>query len=407
MYEHEKVEISKIEIPVFPGIKVNNPNIICLDSKDEYLVKKDKELDSNINYVEDDMFKTRVYNLQKADDVINCLKDILSVNRGVIIDKVTYSEENSVPKLTIYSNKELNTKYYENKFKIAQQSSRVGTYNTIKPDINTILEGINSILNEKQDYIENTVSVAELFEAFSLHIKIFTETEQSVIKDMNDIIYNMYDFDTSKIREHSIEFDFQHKKLSFDIYHYNGFVGSGNIKQIEFQLADSEQIIPIKPQSQEGLELYYNLKNQLSDFFKLYLENEALLNMETEIKVPTINSDYVISLNNKNICTIFYLEKSNKLLNIVHSVKNINEFTFTYNDMSLLKRVLLDKNLEKLYNNTFVKIEDCPLFLQEKLYNLKKNTELIPQSDEDELPKKETMKQKIKSFFTSGDAFHW
>lgn len=175
-------------------------------------------------------------------------------------------------------------------------------------------------------------------------------------------------------------------------------------RRLEFKLYNDNIIGPVDNQDSNTIELYKLIAPELYSLFNCYIENELLLN-ETRYNtnsIPTINSYCWIELKSKSIVSHFASDK-NELI-IKHNNMDISEYEYTFEDIKLLEMILLKGNLDNLYDNIFVMIDDCPAFLQKIIKDCKKNQieqnnplgKLSINSENNSA----RFKQKVKSLFT-------
>lgn len=353
-----------IEIPNFPGITIMEPRIIFIDEENE---------EQSINYVEDSMIENKIfvipnnYGVVDETQIIACLNDILSVNNNhVTIEKVEWISKED--KIIIYSDKKLNTKYYINKLKI-KNKDRVFHENDINRMQGNVLDSINKTLNEEQYCPKDAVSVSTLLKAHSMYMQKIEQQEEMVQEKLKNKIYEFY----SQLRGNPIgiklDFYFGCSELEIEIYE-KGSIFDSYSEGIVFKLFAENHILPKNKNTSQVIYLYNKISKELYEFFDFYIKNEEFLSNNLSSMIATINSDYIININNENIESDFSQAKKT-LLNVKHQSVNISEYEYSYEDINLLEILLLKDNLDKLYDKTFVKISDCPIFLQDILREIK------------------------------------
>lgn len=395
-----------ILIPNFPGIKVIQPRILFFD--ENYTTKVD-DLDNNLNIninnvtepVVDDMVKTRVRLSNYFDDdysspIIECLKFILSVNTDIIVYEVKVYNHYDNKEIVIYSDEKLNTKYLENKVK--NRTSNLAKYELIDSSDN-ILDTIDKNLNEPQYCPKGAISVSKLYNVLNHHVINLNETIENLKNDLEEKISS---FISENSHLEKVLFNFSQKELEILIDKSNGYYC--NYLRLKFKVYNDNIIVPVDKQDSNTIELYKLIAPELYSLFNCYIENELLLN-ETRYNtnsIPTINSDCWIELKSKNIVSHFASDKNGLI--IKHNNMDISEYEYTFEDIKLLEMILLKGNLDNLYDNIFVMIDDCPAFLQ-KIINDCKNNQLkqdIPNSEDLSINSENNstkFKQKVKSLF--------
>lgn len=379
------------------------PRILFFDENDTTKVNDlDNNLNININNVTepvvDDTIRTRVSLSNYFDDdylsaIIECLKLILSVNTDIVVYKVEVYNHSYNKEIVIYSDKKLNTKYLENKTK--NSTSNLAKYELINPSDN-ILDTIDKNLNESQYCPEGAISVSKLYNVFNLHVINLNKTIEELKDDLDKKISS---FIGENLSVEEVKFDFFQKKLEISINR-----GYYCYRRLEFKLYNDNIIGPVANHDSNTIELYKLIASELYSLFNCYIENELLLN-ETRYNtnsIPTINSYCWIELKSKSIVSHFASDK-NELI-IKHNNMDISEYEYTFEDIKLLEMILLKGNLDNLYDNIFVMIDDCPAFLQKIIKDCKKdqieqNNPLGKLSINSE-NNSTKFKQKVKSLFT-------
>lgn len=345
-----------IFIPDFSGIEVIEPRILFVDDTDNRIYK-----DNNI-------VETRAhlsnYDNDYCNYIIECLNMILSVNTGVVIYRVEVcNRPNNEKEIVIYSDKRLNTKYLENKTK--NGTSNLAKFELINPSDN-VLDTIDKNLNEPQYCPEGAISVNELYQILNMYILMLDENISNIKNRLIDKISN---FKNKSYEIDELKFDFFTKKLQIRLSYNAGNVYLRPMSEILFfQLYNDNVIVPVDRQDSEIIELYKLIEPELNSCFNYFLKNELLFSKSNKINsIPTINSDYVIKIDSKN--AISHFVNGEDMLTIKHNNKEVSEYEYEYQNVDLFEMILLKGNLNDLYNNTFVMIDDCPIFLQDAINN--------------------------------------
>lgn len=383
-------EITKIKIPSYPNVKVNNPNIMYMDSEEMNTDDNININDENDKFIKTDISMISYWSMEATNQFIDdLLNNLLSVNGYVTIDKIIYVNENGRKYLSIYSDKELNTKYHENVYKIKAVAS-----GCIEPDVNDILNNADKVINEKAYRPENSVNVLDLMAIYSKYTQSFNDENESTVEAIKNKVESLESYNSPHVVG-NIHFYYDSRELDFTIYEANLI----NVGEFKFKVQEDGKVVPINFHNQKGIQVYQHLKEELYNYVKFHLDNKSLLDAKNTITIPTINSDCIIDLSfdeiNISFSTGYGISK--KLFSITYETKDPKKFVYDYKEISLLEHILLDNNIENIFANTFVKIEDCPTFIQQQLYdninNCKENVEVS------QVEEKITGKQKLKSLF--------
>lgn len=390
MSYNEIEEITKIKIPSYPNVKVNNPNIMYMDPEEMNTGDNINISDENDKFIKTDISMISCWDISKINEFINdLLNNLLSVNGYLTIDKIIYTSENGRKYLSIYSDKELNTKYHENVYKIKDVAS-----GCIKSDVNDILKNVDKVINEKVYCPENSVNVLDLMAIYSKYMQSFDATNESTVEAIKNKVESLESYNSPHVVG-NIHFRYDSCELDFTIYEANLI----NVGEFKFKVHEDGKVVPINFHNQKGIQVYQHLKEELYNYVKFHLDNKPLLDSKNNITIPTINSDCIIDLSFDKMNITYSLESTmqKNLFSITYETKDPKKFVYDYKEISLLEHILLDNNIENIFANTFVKIEDCPTFIQQQLYdninNCKENVEVS------QVEEKITGKQKLKSLF--------
>lgn len=349
-------QLNEINFDNYPGITFEIPKIIYKEN--EY----DDEL--NINQTNYDDVKTELNNhsdnFNFIDNIKMYLDDIFSVTKDVVIHKIEFLNiDDTNYKLIIYSDKELNTMYLNNKIKLDNYDYHI---QLITENEQNVFDTTESVLQKQQNIFNDTVSVSKLLHSYINQINnidslINLSKERLIKKIKNTTFYNK---------------EFKNRDV------YIGFFGSSNEINISFNsytLAfksdDNGNIIPTSKFNSDNINFYKEIKNELTSLFKLYSDNDKNKNGLC-IQIPVINADFVVVLNGAQLIVRFLInadsyDNNNKFLEISYVADNPTKFVYSFTNNKLFQLLLIDDGLKKLYDNAFVKIEDCPEFLKEKL----------------------------------------
>ena len=97
------------------------------------------------------------------------------------------------------------------------------------------------------------------------------------------------------------------------------------------------------------------------------MDNKNLiLNNQNIYQLPIVNANCLIFLEDDKIIASFKDEASHHL-SIYHTPNDLANFTYKFSNNKLFETVLMNNEIYYLYDNMFVKTDDCPNFLKEKL----------------------------------------
>ncbi len=349
-------QLNEINFDNYPGITIEIPKIIYKEN--EY----DDEL--NINQTNYDEVKTelnnRSDNFNFIDNIKMYLDDIFSVTKDVVIHKIEFLNiDDTNYKLIIYSDKHLNTLYLNNKIKLNNYDYRI---QLITENEQNVFDTTESVLQNQQNNFNGTISVSRLFHSYINQVNnidslINLSKERLIKKIKNTTFYNK----EYKNRDVYIEFFGSCSEINIKFNSYT----------LTFKSDSNGNIIPTREFNSDNINFYKEIKNELTSLFKLYSDNDKNKNGLC-LQIPVINADFVVVLNGAQLIVRFLInsdsyDNNNKFLEISYSVDNPTKFSYSFTNNKLFQLLLIDDELEKLYEKALVKIEDCPEFLKEKL----------------------------------------
>ncbi len=389
----------ELVIPNFPGIEIIDHKVLFYDSNDinnEDLNINQLDKQEN-NYEVKTSFKfKKIPNKFNNKFLASCLNDILSVNTDVIIYKVEFLDgyildgQDYPNELIIYSNKKLNTKYFENK----KSKSLDGCSCTE----NNIIEDTQELLSANQVQLENTVSVSTFFEIFSKHVQNIANNKKEIESILIKTIKNILEESLEARNYYSPSINFYPDNNKVEIYLPKKGIGG---KTFEYSIDDDNNIKPTNNFNSEGIAIFKEIRNVLASYFKFCIDNKLLLSASSlSHTISLTNAYYQICLEN-NKMILRFMSDNETILSIFYDTEDIKKYQYQFESYPLVELVLVENNLQTLLENTFVKIEDCPDFIKEELIKANNITNSTYKSFDSNLVETgESFKQKIKSLFT-------
>lgn len=375
IYANELItnKLNKITIPVYPNINLKTDKITFKD-----YTKKDEPNDDN---TQDNIKTTQIIipnhnNINKfIDSLNNYLDDIFSVSKDATIYKIelTYTKlEHSYKdyyKLVIYSNKDLNTTYLNNKIMSGNSSYQIIKLNA--QNESDIVNNFTQLLQNEQTCPDGCVSVSRLLYEHSNYRKIINEVKNNLSYKLEQKIL--------KTNFYKQKYPNKNYTVQIDFYNDNTMyirLGRYNDDKIELKYTSDNIIIPINKLDSSTLYFLREIKEQVAEYFIFSIENSVGTDyFGYQYTIPIVNADYVIELEKQKITNNFY--KSNgafnyyddkKLLLSIETAKNdLNKFKYSADNNELTQLLLLNYDLTSLYDKSFVKIDDCPKFLRNQL----------------------------------------
>ena len=359
-------------IPIVPSIgrtTVINKTIVYSDT-----VLKLDELGQNIKL-------TSISNVTESE-FEKCIKCILSSNEDVLFNTIQYSKKDK--KVYFYTNKKLDITKWENRN--VKEYDRVNDRDSLLEELNYLYDSSNKPKDE---------DVIDLYSVYTLYIT--TKQAHSRIKEIfiSRIEYAMKNGLNDSIYLYGITFN--KNKNELELRYNSGH--SSETQKIVFRKKDNEVYI-VKSNTSDA----YDVFNKISSII-----NEALDELKDfEEKHDLSDGNYCIDVVNSSLkATINLFDIS--LYRRTKGIKKDFELSFSNHfdsiDIDCNSSLIIDivKNNEiKLFKNTFIKIEDCPKWMRDILYETRKQNLIEEKKLEEEKIKKQLKREKlnkIKKFF--------
>ncbi len=360
--------------------RINNYTIAnkTIVYSDTVLSVKDLGQDLKVSIISD----VSEYSLER------CLQIIFESNPNVVFNIIQYSRNDK--KVYFYTNQEITTKEYE--------ESKLKKYKPFT-SISEMLEETKSILLAEKNNSSDCVSlfdVAQLLKKLNHDYNIVKEGYESQFKS---IIKNAFG-DSSSIVIH--EFDYKKKILSigfkrWDLYDYD-------YDEINFAKQNNDLYI-VKSESSYDTEVFTELSSGLS---KLYDELISFADYKNKANdkynTKSVNSNFSVDISHDGVRIFAQLQGNSYSKDFsLFSSSDTNKYLIKCNS-SIVNETLKDKESE-IFKRIFVKIDDCPVWSQAKLYEIRQNQlaeerrleearQLENKKIEEEIKKKKTKKQK-------------
>lgn len=343
-------------IPIVPHVRIENKKIVYSDT-----VLPLKSKGNNLKL-------TRIDNVSEYL-LEDCLKTIFESNPDVIFNTVQYSKNDKT--VYFYANKEINTTKYKN--------SKVKKYKPISSS-SQILEEVKSILTSEKNLESDCIS---LYDIAVLMSKTNHKYDNTVKKYEEDIEY----LTNEKIIIY--DFDYDYNELMIGVKSYGKVY-----KKIIFKKKNGDLYIS-KAEYNWAKDILESAGTEISKLYDDFLEYKNYKE-DNRYGVKPINSNFLvdISYHGVSICaTNKSFNSSNDFeLSFPEYYDENHEYKYDCNSTKVMDAL---KGSEKqIFKRIFVKIDDCPKWMQEKLYK-KRQKEL---AKEEKRAKRLELRRKIFPF---------
>lgn len=302
-----------------------------------------------------------------------CIKTILEDNKNVTFHTIQYSKKQK--RLCFYTDNDLNIKNWEKK-----ETTPPQPINT-KEDIT---QSVLSVFDNEPIYDQDCASVYEILMLYrnldkkikQVHESIGNKIKNKLTTRVNEDLYCcIHDFEYDK---HILPIHCSSRYSSYwDKYQYTK-TPDGKIKEIKI----------------EGFHDYNmlgNISDEVLELIDFYLSIEET-RIQKKNRIKSVNSNLYINMDRYDVEV--YVDE-NTGIHYLHKPKYSSKF-YTYSDKvehqyaysDILER--LNGNEMEFLQKIYVKIDDCPLWMREQLYNrrreeirerkIKEEEELLRQS---------------------------
>jgi len=342
-------------IPSVPNTKIINKTIIYSDT---VLSLKEKGENLKITTIPN----ITEYNFEE------CLRIIFESNPNVIFNTIQYSKQNK--KLYFYTNENISINEWKDR-----------NTHKCKPINSTtkILEEIKNILTQEVNIDPNNISLYDVSKLMKEKNFEYEHIIDSYEENMEYMLENKYGRGYIKIS------DFSYKKNELEIKVTIGYLDTSH--KIVFSKKDGDLYI-VSSKTIHGQDILILLGNELSKIYDKLLEYKEY--KTTGFLNPiSINSNFKIDLNIYH--TSIFNEYKREFDISSYSYKDGYDYTCNSNNIINVTK----GNEDELFKRIFVRIEDCPEWTRNILYERRKNQLIEQQKNEEQRQKEEQKKQKI------------
>lgn len=296
-----------------------------------------KELGGNLNM-------TTIFNVSEFE-LESCLTKIFESNKDVTFNTIQYSKNDK--KIYFYTDKIINTKKWD--------ESKIFKY---KPITNKkeILEELKELLNYEKSKDPDLVSLKHIYRLLYDKNDSYTRIKKSIESRIDNKLKREYS-DSS----YCVIYDFKYHDNVMGI----GFrkYSSSDVNRVDFTKENGDLHI-IKSDERYGVNDYlvvvgselYELYDKFLSFKDYRVQSkQRILAANSNFKVTILPDS--ISINDGSILNEFELEKR-------VSSKDYDYECNSYEIISLIKGYE-----DKLFENIYIKIADCPMWMQEVIKN--------------------------------------
>ena len=349
-------------IPIVPqgtNNKFVNKEIIYSDT-----VLPLKELGSNLNVSV--ISNVSEYSLEE------CLKVVFKSNPDVVFNTIQYSKNNQT--VYFYTEQPITTSTYEER--------KLRKYNPITSKTE-ILEEIKNILLSEKNNSSDCISLFDVAQFFKDVVNIYDEIKKRNDHQLESSIKSIFG-NSSRC----VCYDFKYEKKILPI----GFKlwSEDNYKKICFAKENNDLYI-VQSESWYDKKIFSECSAELSQIYDEFINCTDYQNyLNTSYVVKPINSNFDVRMSFIGVILFATFRFKNEIELLSPS------YTDAYRiecNSGIINKLLKD-NEDEIFKRVFVRIDDCPEWCRQRLYEIRQN-QLIEERYKEE---KETKKQKRLEF---------
>lgn len=298
-----------------------------------------------------------------------CLNMIFESNPNVFFDRVQYSKEQETVYFYTYDNKKIVTDSWEERNFV----KNIPLYSTSQ-----ILEEVKRIINVDQNQEPDCIS---LFDIVTLFRKKEEEYKRKISStNLNNFV--IYDF------------DFEQKELICLYYRFNHYFKIiFSKKNQDLYVKDSEMGFDSNILVKYG-DVLSTLYDELMEYYDFKMQRTKAINI--------FHSFFLTSMNAYSI-NLFVKSFSNEPLNQfgLSALINYKKYSYECNSNTMIQ--IFKDHEDELFKHLFVRIEYCPKWCQNKLYQMRqeqlKEIQKMKENKKIDIPKKHILKKKMLTIF--------
>lgn len=280
----------------------------------------------------------------------SCLSTIFESNANTIFNTIQYSK--SEKKIYFYTDQKISTKKWEDR--------NVVNYKPITRKTG-ILEGINKILSSKPNENSDCISLYDISKLIERKYQNFAEYKKQIENQIKNIMKKKYPeciifisgISGLNYEKNELEICFSKKCFRLDDY-----------EDIIFSKKDDDLYLK-RSESNIGKEILYEAGNILSELYDELLKYKDFFT-EREYGIIVQNSIFSVDISGNQVR--FLVENLEFELSYGNGLYDYKYYHYC-NSNTIINAI--KGNEDKIFKKVFVKINDCPKWIQSDLYKIK------------------------------------
>ena len=303
---------------------------------------------------------TSISNVEEYE-LESCIKTIFETNPNVLYDTIQYSKTNKT--VYFYTNKEISKKIWENK--------NVNKHKTLNSTFE-ILDELKNVLIDEKIKDTHSISIYDISNVISNINKKYYETISDYEIILNNIVSS---FDSSS-------------NLTFCSFNHINNELSISFNEQLIIISKKEKLYIVKSELENDKEFLDALGDALTQFYNEMVKYSSYRS-ESSLRISPINSRFFINIGSFGVDVFTKCSNENDDFNLLSNNNKEYKYSGNFNIIDCIKG-----NEDEFFKNIFVKIDDCPTWIQNILYTIRQEQLMNEQKIEDEKIYKDIKKQK-------------
>lgn len=279
----------------------------------------------------------------------SCLKKIFAANPDVIFNTIQYSKNNK--KLYFYTDKTISTEAWE--------ESQIKKYEPLK-NSKEILEEVAKLLIKEKNTDTHCISIYDIANLIKKYNNDYKNIKKEYCECFQNILNEKY-YNSS-----IIIYDLNDKKKELEI----GFKSWNNYDKIVFS-KQNEDLFVVESESIYSQEILKLIGKHLQELYNKLIKFSDFKS-QTVYGIESQNSNFLIDISKYGVDIYNNSRFSKNFILSSHSYKD--EYDFECNSTSVL--TTLQGQEDEIFKRIFVNIDDCPLWSQKTLYQIRQEQKL-------------------------------
>lgn len=304
----------------------------------------------------------------------DCLKAIFESNPSVTFNTIQYSKKDK--KVYFYTDNEITTHHYEE-----------GRFTKYKPITSRkdILEEVKNVLLEPKNSDSECISLYDVSIILKKLRYEYDRINKTYEDRLNDIIGRNFNLGGNIIIH---DFDYKNEILNASFRK----LGFGDYKNISFSKENGDLYV-VKSEICYSQEILKVLGPTLSELYDKFLEYSDYKDYKkSTLDIKPVNSRFSVKISNAGL-SIFLKNLRNSFVRNFELSSSCYLRGYELNCNSSLVGDAIKEKEQEIFKRIFIKISDCPIWLQDTLYDFRKNQLAEEKKLEDKIKCKEIKKQ--------------